>query len=198
MNSSDEKLRTLLGLRVVCLVLLGGLVVFGVASGARAQGSPTSGAVTVEISRESAALTAGEWVEFNTVLRNNNTVLRNNGAIATPPMTAHLSIAALAAGKHVDPEDWSPQRTQFLSPLQPGESVQLPWRLHVLFEGAFASFVTLVSENESFAPVVSPSLRVQVAQDSILPWKDVIPVVAVVPLFPLALLVITVAYARRR
>jgi hypothetical protein len=191
MNSSDEKLRTLLGLRVVCLVLLGGLVVFGVASGARAQGSPTSGAVTVEISRESAALTAGEWVEFNTVLR-------NNGAIATPPMTAHLSIAALAAGKHVDPEDWSPQRTQFLSPLQPGESVQLPWRLHVLFEGAFASFVTLVSENESFAPVVSPSLRVQVAQDSILPWKDVIPVVAVVPLFPLALLVITVAYARRR
>lgn len=191
MNSSDEKLRTLLGLRVVCLVLLGGLVVFGVASAARAQGSPTSGAVTVEISRESAALTAGEWVEFNTVLR-------NNGAIATPPMTAHLSIAALAAGKHVDPEDWSPQRTQFLSPLQPGESVQLPWRLHVLFEGAFASFVTLVSENESFAPVVSPSLRVQVAQDSILPWKDVIPVVAVVPLFPLALLVITVAYARRR
>lgn len=188
---ASRRLRTPLGLHLVCSVLL---AASGVLDGGRvawAQGSPIDRAVTVEISRESAALTAGEWVEFETVLR-------NRGVTATPPLAAHLSVAALVAGKHVDPEDWSPQRTQYLPPLQPDESVRLPWRLHVLFEGSFASFVTVVSEDESFPTVVSPSLRVHVGQDNILPWKDVIPVVAVVPIFPLALLVLSVALARRR
>jgi len=174
----------------VCLILLIGLLLFVLAPVTGARNSPTDATVSVQISKESAALAAAEWMEFDTVLR-------NNGATATPPLVVHLAIAALEKGRYVDPEDWSPQRTQYLPPLQPGESVRLPWRLLALNEGAFVTFVTVVSAEESFPPAVSASLRLQVAPDDILPLKDVIPVAAVVPLFPLALLVFAVAHTRR-
>lgn len=179
----------LLRLRPVYLILLAGLHLFTLAPLARAQDPSRDATIIMQISQKSAALTAGEWVEFSTVLR-------NDGATATPPLAAHLSIAAVDEGRHVDPEDWSPQRTQYLPPLQPGESVQLTWKLHALFEGVFVSFITVASTEESFPPAMSPFLRLQVAPDQILPLKDVIPVVAVVPLFPLALLVFMVAYRR--
>ena len=137
--------------------------------------------LNIQISQESATLLAGDWVEFNTILRNDNTT-------ATPPLVAHLNIAAVEKGPYVDPEDWSPRRTQYLPPLGPGESAQLDWQVHVLVKGEFALFVTIVSPEKAFSSVVSPSLLTQVAPDNILPLDEVIPVVAVVPLFPLALL----------
>lgn len=171
------------------MALLAGLLL-GLAPMAQAQAAADA-TVLVRVSRAAASLTAGEWVEFSAVLR-------NASATTTPPLAAHLSIAALVAGKHVDPEDWSPQRTQYVPPLAPGDSVLLPWRLHTLFEGTFAAFVTLVSTDDSFPAVVSAPLRLQVAPDRILPWSYVLPVVAVVPIFPLMLLVLAMAYARRR
>lgn len=180
-----------LRLQWVYAILLAGWLLVGLTPAVWAQDSPSDATVTVRISKESAALAAGEWVEFDAVLR-------NHGATASPSLAAHLSVAALDKGLHVDPEDWSPRRTQYLPSLQPGESVRLTWKLHALFEGAFASFVTVVSTEESFQPAVSASLRLQVTPDNILPLKDVIPVVAAVPFFPLALLVFTVAYTRRR
>lgn len=180
-------------LQSVTPVLLAGLLLIDVDPVARAQAqdAPTEATVILQITKTEGAVTAGDWLEFDAVLR-------NQGATATPPLTAHLSIAPLTQGKHVDPEDWAPQRTQYLHPVPPGESVQLPWRLHALFEGTFASFVTVVSEEGSFRPVVSESLRLRVAPDKILPWKDVIPVVVVVPIVPLVLLVFGIASARRQ
>jgi hypothetical protein len=171
-----------------CPILLTGLLLL-VSAPIAAVRSPTDATVSVQISRESAALTAADWVEFDTVLR-------NHGATATSPLVAHLSIAALDKGRYVDPEDWAPQRTQHLPPLLPGESVRLGWKVRALFEGAFVTFVTVVSSEESFRPAVSAQLSLQVAPDDILPLKEVIPVAAVVPLFPLALLIF--GAARRR
>lgn len=184
-----ERHAVLRRLQSVTPVLLAGLLFVTVVPVAWAQDAPADAMVILRITKTEGAVTAGDWLEFDAVLR-------NQGSTATPPLAAHLSIAALTRGKHVDPEDWSPLRTQYLPPLQPGESVQLAWRLHALLEGTFASFVTVVSEDGSFRPVVSESLRLRVAPDKILPWKSVIPVVVVVPLLPLALLVLGVAYAR--
>jgi hypothetical protein len=156
------------------------------------QAQNTSGGnVSVQISKDSAALVAGDWVEFTTLLR-------NDGAGATPPLVAHLNIAAVKRGRYVDPEDWSPKRTQYLPPLEPGDSHQLNWRVHALAEGEFASFVTVVSPEESFEPVVGKSLLLHVEPDNILPLSDVIPVVAVVPFFPLALLLWNTVRNRRQ
>jgi hypothetical protein len=146
--------------------------------------------VSVQISRRSAAATAGDWVEFTTTLQ-------NEGANVTPPLTVHLSIAPLAEEREVDPEDWSAHRTRFLSPLQPGESIELSWKLHALLEGSFAIFVSAISPEPSVPSSVSAALRLQVAPDDILPLDAVIPVVAIVPLLPLTLLIASLLQARR-
>ncbi len=174
--------------QVWILMLLG--AVWGRAVVARAQGKVERD-VAVAMSETGAVLVAGEWFDFTTPVR-------NEGATATPPLVAHLTITAVDTTRHVDPEDWSPLRTQFLPPLQPGETAQVDWQLHVLFEGQFAAFVTVLAADRSRPLVMSPALRLQVAPDDIMPLNDVIPVAAVVPLFPLALLVFGVVRSRRR
>lgn len=178
-----------LRLQLVCWILL--ICILPLGPTASAQKAANSTGVSVRISKGAAALIAAEWVAFDTVLQ-------NKGATATPPLAVHLSIAGLDRGKHVDSEDWSPERTQYLLPLQPGESVQLDWKVHALFEGTFVTFVTVVSADDSFRPTVSASLRLEVAPDHILPLRYVVPVAAVVPVLPLALCVFTVVRARRR
>ncbi len=147
--------------------------------------------VIIEINKNTVTMAAAKWVSFRTVLR-------NEGSVATPFLIAHLSIAGFIKGQHVDPEDWSPRRTQYLPPIQPGESVRLNWKIHALFEGKFASFVTIVSAEDSFPLFVSPSLQLEVSPSNILRMKEVIPVVAIVPILPLALLIFVVLSIRRR
>jgi hypothetical protein len=172
---------------VVSLLVVG---LFGFVSAARAQADDV-GDIAVQISREETTIMAGDWVDFATMLR-------NDGSAATPPLAVHLSVAAVEKGHHVDPEDWSPQRTQFLPPLGPGESVTLNWRLHALFAGEFASFITVVSPTGGFVPAMSIPLRLHITPDNILPLNQVIPVVTAVPLFPLALLLVTRLAGKKR
>ena len=153
----------------------------GFASGISAQTTADSNPLSVQINQKSATMVAGDWIEFSAILR-------NDSATTTPPLVAHLNIAAVKEGPYVDPEDWAARRTQYLSPLEPGESAQVDWQIHALVKGEFAFFATVVSSDSAFSSVVSPSLLAQVAPDNILPLNEVIPVVAVVPLFPLALL----------
>jgi len=167
-----------------------GLLWFGSVSVARAQQSSGSD-VSVRISQESAALMAGDWITFTTVVS-------NESAQTTPPLVASLNITAVKTGPHVDPEDWSPQRTQYVRPLQPGESTTLEWQLHALLEGEFAAFVAIVSTEASFVPAVSQDLLLHMGPDNILPMNEVLPVVTFVPLFPLALLLWNVLRSRRR
>ncbi len=178
-------------LKLVGLIMLAGSLMSGTPAYATTRTVPADAVVGIAIDKRASALTAGNWMAFETVLRNQRPT-------ATPPLVAHLSIAALQPGQYVDPEDWSPERSQYLPPLQPGESVKLDWQLHALFEGAFIVFVTVVAADLPSTPVTSATLRVRVAPDDVLPMDEVVPVVAVVPAFPLALLVVTVAYRRWR
>jgi len=151
---------------------------------ASAQTSTADGNVTVTIDKDSTSVVAGDWVTFHTVIS-------NTGDSATPLLVANFNVASIHPGPHVDPEDWSPLRTQYIDAIQPGESVELAWDVHTLFEGDFAIYVTIVSQEKSFGPVGSPTLHIHAAPDNVLPMNEVIPVAAIVPLFPLALLLFT-------
>ena len=151
---------------------------------ALAQTVTADGNVTVTIDKESASIVAGDWVTFHTVIS-------NTGHDATPPLVANFNVASIHPGPHVDPEDWSPRRTQYIDTIQPGGSVDLAWDVHTLFEGEFAIYVTIVSQEKSFTPVGSPTLHIQAGPDNVLPLNEVLPVVAIIPLFPLALLFFT-------
>ena len=178
---------------VVKATLLVGVIVFAGLTPliALAQTSTTDGNVTVTIDKESASLVAGDWITFHTVIS-------NTGDNATPPLVANFNVASILPGPHVDPEDWSPLRTQYMDAIQPGESVVLSWDVHTLFEGDFAVYVTIVSQEKSFGPVGSPTLHIHAEPDNVLPLNEVVPVVAIVPLFPLILLLYTSLSGRKQ
>jgi len=164
-------------------LLIALIVLIGLAP-ATAFAQTSTDAVTVTIDMDSASIVAGDWITFHTAIR-------NTGVSATPPLVASFNVASIRPGPHVDPEDWSPLRYQYIDAIQPGESVELEWEVHTLFEGDFAVYVTVVSQDNHFEPVGSPTLRVHAEPDNVLPLNEVIPVVAIVPLFPLALLLLT-------
>jgi hypothetical protein len=137
-------------------------------------------ALTVEMSQDTATLTVGESVEFNTVLR-------NAGTEATPALVAHLNIASLQSGTYVDPEDWSGSRTRYLPALQPGETRTVHWQVRALSEGDFASFVTVVAADPGWEPVTGSTLKITGVPREVLPLRNVLPVVVAVPIVPLAL-----------
>ena len=152
--------------------------------------SPGTG-LLIDINTNSALLSAGEWITFQTEIT-------NTGNTDTPYMVAHLNVTSIQPGRYVDPEDWSPKRTEYLQPIQHGESEQINWRVHTLFNGDFAVFVTLIYEEKYFMTLSSPALHIQVKPGNILPMNKVAPVAAIVPLFPLVLLFFTGIYTRKQ
>ena len=67
----------------------------------------------------------------------------NTGATPTGEILAHLNVASIEGTVYVDPEDWSPSRSQQLS-LEPGESQKLSWELQAVNAGHFAAYVVVV------------------------------------------------------
>lgn len=172
------------------IVILGMLVLNASQIAVSARSTDLVGTVSVEIDMDSASVVAGDWVDFSTEIS-------NVGDVDTPKLVAHLNIAAAKRGPYVDPEDWSPVRTQYIDPISPGDSVRRYWEVHTLTDGDFAVFVTVVSSDESFTPDVSPTLLVHVEPNEVLPLKEVLPVAVVVPLFPLMLLFYSIVKSRR-
>lgn len=168
----------------VIMLMLGGL-----AAPVLAQGPDET--LSVEISQDSASMVAGEWIEFSTVLHNSSNE-------TTPPLVAHLNVAAIEPGPYVDPEDWSPDRTRYVAAIQPGGSVELRWRVHALMEGEFGVFVTVISPEHSFRSVASMPLRIHAEPDQVLPMNNVVPVITIVPIIPLILVLVSLGSSWRR
>jgi hypothetical protein len=62
-----------------------------------------------------------------------NTIVTNNDTQDSPPLIVAMNIINLNGdGDPVDPEDWSPERTQYLDRLAPGQSAEHAWRLNTI------------------------------------------------------------------
>jgi uncharacterized membrane protein len=113
------------------------------------------------------------------------TEISNTGAKPTGEILAHLNVASIEGSVYVDPEDWSPSRSQQLS-LRPGESRKLSWEIQAVNAGHFAAYVVVVpfgstvAGNESL--MISPLVNVDVASRATLSAGGALPVVVVVPL----------------
>jgi hypothetical protein len=113
------------------------------------------------------------------------TVVTNTGAAPTGDILAHLNVASIEGTVYVDPEDWSPSRSQQLS-LDPGESQKLSWELQAVNSGHFAAYVVVVPFGSTVAGneelLISPLVNVAVASRSTLTAQGALPVVLSVPL----------------
>jgi ABC-2 type transport system permease protein len=149
--------------------------------------------LTISIDGDYQLVKTGDTVEFNTVVT-------NNGSQASPALIVAMNIINLdASGDVVDPEDWSPQRTQYMQSLAPGESITQGWIVNTILEGDYMVYMVLVpgpaSAETTSHPVASPGIHLSVAPFTRLNPGGVLPFAIGGPIL---LLVITYLVYRRR
>lgn len=125
------------GQSVASLLLIGALALAlsGVrsASAAEAANSPLQIAVDLDYQ----IMKAGDEITFNTVVT-------NNGAEASPDFHVSMNIIKIGSGDPVDPEDWSPERTQAVEALAPGATAEQEWTVHGILEGNYMVYLTII------------------------------------------------------
>jgi len=146
--------------RIAALLLVATLLGLGAAP-AVAQ-LPAEPQIQLSIDVTAKTVRAGTPIEYNTVLT-------NNGSIPTPPLIVAMNIINLnASGDVVDPEDWSPQRTQYTSPVAPGQSVSLAWRINAILDGNFMVYNVGIpapaGDEATSHPVTSPGIHLIVTK----------------------------------
>jgi ABC-2 type transport system permease protein len=130
-----------------------------------------------------------------------NTVVSNSGTGPSQPVIVAMNIINLnAKGDVVDPEDWSPQRTQHVEPLGPGQSTTLSWRVNAILDGDFMVYMVAIpspgSPDVTSQPVASSGIHLTVTPYTKLNPGGVLPYAIGGPL--LLGLVISIVYRRRR
>ena len=117
-------------------------------------------AIEIEIDRDTAVMNVGDEIEFTTTVTNVDDV-------ETPGMVVAMNIINLRKGDPVDPEDWSPERTQAVDPLAPGESAEQDWTVETVLDGEFMVYLTAIvkpgTPEETTLPVTSPGIHLTVA-----------------------------------
>jgi ABC-2 type transport system permease protein len=150
--------------------------------------------VQVSIDMSDTLVRAGMPLVFNTVVTNGAT------EPARPIIVAMNIINLNRQGEVVDPEDWSPQRTQYVEPLPPGQSATLSWRVNAILDGDFMVYMVAIpapgSPEATSQPVASSGIHLTVTPYTKLNPGGVLPYALGGPLF-LGLLIV-LAYRHRR
>jgi ABC-2 type transport system permease protein len=179
-----SRIRQMMGIAVIaCLILLPR------ATSARAfeQAAIETGDLQISISMDSKTLQTGDSVSFDTVLT-------NVGAEDSPPMIAAMNIINLSKeGDVVDPEDWSPERTQYLDGLGANETETLSWEVNAVLDGNYMVYIVAVpepeSEGTSTQAVASRGLHLSITKfttlnpSGVLPYAIGVPVAVVLAIF---------------
>lgn len=115
------------------------------------------------------------------------TIVTNRAVAESPPLVVAMNIVNLGDGDPVDPEDWSPERTQVLEPLSAGGSASLTWTINTILEGDYLAYMVVIPEpagaQTTSLPVASAGIHMTIAQYSPLNPGGVLPVAFGIPLF---------------
>jgi ABC-2 type transport system permease protein len=180
------------GAAAVIACLLG---LFGTAPAA-AQRAVVQAPVAVSITMGDTTLRAGGTVLFQTVLTNEH-------AEASRPVIVAMNIINLnQQGEVVDPEDWSPQRTQYVEPLAPGQSASLDWRVNAILDGDFMVYMVAIpaptGPDATSQPVASSGVHLTVTPYTKLNPGGVVPYVVGGPLVLGALILLVYRHRRKQ
>jgi hypothetical protein len=117
-------------------------------------------------------------------------------------MFVAMNIIDLAKnGDPVDPEDWSPVRTQAVGPLVVGQSSTQSWTIHAILDGDYMVYLVLIPEpndpQSTSQPVVSSGIHMTVMPFSSLNPGDVLPLALGMPI-GLTVLMFVLLWTRNR
>ena len=184
-----DKLRRTIGLLLIVGLMIASLLVSPVHA---FQGDQPEG-YAISISNEYHQVKVGEKIEVNTAITNHN-------AQSSPSLVVAMNVINLDdAGAVVDPEDWSPERTQYIDSLGSGQSANLKWIINPIMEGNFMVYMVLIPEAASADTtsqlVASPGIHMLVEPFTGLSSTNILPIVIAEPII---LLAITYFIYRRR
>ena len=185
-----EKLRRRVGL----LMILGLSMVYMSVSPAHALQADQIKGFVISINNDYYhEVKLGEKIEVGTAITNQT-------ANVSPQLIVAMNVINLDdAGAVVDPEDWSPERTQYIDALRPGQSATLDWVINPIMEGNFMVYMVLIPETANVEttthPVASPGIHLTVAPFTGFRSSSILPIVIAEPLI---LLAITYFIYRRR
>ncbi len=176
---------------------LGLFVAVGASAAQGQQGDQQAAGTTplqIAIDATYQTIVAGTAVEFHTVVT-------NGGAEPSPSLIVAMNIINLnRQGDVVDPEDWSPQRTQYLDPLAPGQTETLSWRVNPIFDGNYMVYMVLMPQpagaDATSQPVASSGIHLTVTPSARLNPRGILPYAIGGPV--LVLVGIVLVYRRRR
>lgn len=172
---------------LAALAAAGGLLLL--APAAPAATSEPSFDVTVELDKERADLGPGERLEFTSRLT-------NDGGRDLTDLVAHVSILSSDPGVYVDPEDWSPRRTQYVESLEAGATTELSWDVQAVTAGPMVLYVS-VTDAQLDTVGSSRPLGMTVGGQRVVDAANVLPLVLWPPAVVLAVLAATLARRRR-
>ena len=108
--------------------------------------------------------------------------ITNRGSTPASGLIAHLNVLSLRPGVYVDPEDWSAERTVYLSTIAPGGSTTTTWRMHAVNAGTFGVYVAVLDESgRPRPPRTGPTLHLRVAERKTLNSGGVLPLALGIP-----------------
>jgi uncharacterized membrane protein len=181
-------MRALARIGVVCALPLALLAPHD-ASAANPESAIVAGQVVVELDQREVAASPGEKVTFESTIR-------NTGDRPLADYVAHLNILSTDKSVYVDPEDWSPKRTQYLDELAPGGSTTLSWNVRAVTSGPILLFVSVTSPTARTVTSSGP-LNMTVGGQRVVNAGGVLPLVLWMPAGVLALLGATSVRRRR-
>ena len=190
-----KKLSRIMGLATILgLVLAFCVSAFPALAGSQAQTqSIESTDLQITIDLDAVVVKTSDKVEYHTVVT-------NNGTEASAPLIVAMNVVNLdAQGDTVDPEDWSPKRTQYIASLAPGESISLDWVINTILDGNYMVYMVLIptpSNSEATSqPLATSGIHLTVTPFTRLNPRGVLPYAIGGPL--LLLVIIYYVYRRR-
>jgi ABC-2 type transport system permease protein len=130
--------------------------------------------VQISIDRGYEARRTGEIFNFTTLIKNNEPNQQS------APLVVAMNIVNLGSGEPVDPEDWSPERTQAVDPLEPGQTAELHWEVDPILKGDYLVYMVVapkpVGTKTTSQPVTSSAIHLTVTQYTWLNPGNVLPI----------------------
>ncbi|HET9590322.1 MAG TPA: ABC transporter permease subunit [Anaerolineales bacterium] len=170
--------------RAVNLLVIAGLAVTSLLA-SPAHALQEDDGLSISIGGGSKRVRMGEKVEINTVITN------NTSAASTHLIVAMNIINLDETGEAVDPEDWSPERTQYIGSLAAGETVDLEWIVNPILEGDFIMYLALIPEPSNTQaishPVASSGIHLTVTPFTGPKSRNILPLVIGEPVLLLAI-----------
>lgn len=157
--------------------------------------APAASTLSMSIDAETKDVRAGTPIEYHTVVT-------NSGTETSASMIVAMNIVNLnKSGDVVDPEDWSPQRTQYVDPIPAGQSTTLAWRINAILDGNYMVYMVAIpapaSPEATSHPVASPGIHLMVSKYTRLNPGGVLPYAIGGPVL-LGLLIFVVYRKRHR